>query len=89
MVLCFNLVWEQTAYLMVTDDEVTAKESLSIQLWDSDKTSADDLVGRIKVPLLDLMLKPNTVHERTDKLMGFEGNSIYSSKEENFLDSFE
>ncbi|KAK4703048.1 hypothetical protein P7C70_g3172, partial [Phenoliferia sp. Uapishka_3] len=28
--------------------------------------------GRIKVPLIDLMLEPNTVNERTDKLMGFE-----------------
>lgn len=35
--------------------------------------SADDLVGRIQVPLVDLMLKPNEVHKRTDGLMGFEG----------------
>ena len=29
-------VWEQTAYLIVSDDEIRAKEDLSIQLWDSD-----------------------------------------------------
>ena len=34
--------------------------------------TADDLVGRIKVPLVDLMLEPNKVTERKDKLMGFE-----------------
>lgn len=59
---------------MVTADEVAAKESLSVQLWDSDERSADDLVGRIHVPLIDLMLSPNKVQNRTDKLMGFEGN---------------
>ncbi|SCV68713.1 BQ2448_834 [Microbotryum intermedium] len=67
-----NPVWEQTAFLLVTDDEIRADEKLSVQLWDSDKVSADDLVGRITVPLIDLMLKPNEVHKRSDKLMGYE-----------------
>lgn len=31
-----NPVWEQTAFLLVTDDEVRATEKLSVQLWDSD-----------------------------------------------------
>jgi len=34
--------------------------------------SADDLVGRTNIPVTELMLKPNEVHKRTDKLMGFE-----------------
>ncbi|GAA5923396.1 uncharacterized protein JCM15063_003634 [Sporobolomyces koalae] len=67
-----NPVWEQTTFLLVTDDEVRADEKLSIQLWDSDMISADDLVGRTNVSVTDLMLKPNEVHKRTDKLMGFE-----------------
>ncbi|GAA5879834.1 hypothetical protein JCM8547_005778 [Rhodosporidiobolus lusitaniae] len=67
-----NPVWEQTAFLLVSDDEVRASEKLSIQLWDSDRVSADDLVGRVQVPVQDLMLKPNEVQHRTDKLMGFE-----------------
>ncbi|GAA6056005.1 hypothetical protein JCM3770_002138 [Rhodotorula araucariae] len=67
-----NPVWEQTAFLLVSDDEVRAAEQLSIQLWDSDKVSADDLVGRVNVPITDLMLEPNKTHHRTDKLMGFE-----------------
>lgn len=53
-------------------DEVRAAEKLSIQLWDWDRLSADDLVGRVQVPVHDLMLKPNEMHHRTDKLMGFE-----------------
>lgn len=72
-----NPVWEETAYLLVSDDEVRAQERLSVQLWDSDDMTADDLVGRIQVPLIDLMLEPNKVHERTDTLMGFEGRSLF------------
>ncbi|SGY31845.1 BQ5605_C002g01266 [Microbotryum silenes-dioicae] len=73
-----NPVWEQTAFLLVTDDEIRADEKLSVQLWDSDKLSADDLVGRITVPLIDLMLKPNEVHKRSDKLMGYEDSDSLS-----------
>ncbi|GAA5909086.1 uncharacterized protein JCM6883_002600 [Sporobolomyces salmoneus] len=67
-----NPVWEQTTFLLVTDDEVRADEKLSIQLWDSDMMSADDLVGRTNISVTDLMLEPNKVHKRVDKLMGFE-----------------
>lgn len=65
-------MWEQTAFILVSDDEVRAAEKLSIQLWDWDQLSADDLVGRLNVPLHDLMLKPNEMQHRTDNLMGFE-----------------
>ena len=67
-----NPVWEETFFLLVSDDEVKAQESLSLQLWDSDVRSADDLVGRVSVPLLDLMKAPGELKERKDKLMGFE-----------------
>lgn len=32
-----NPVWEETAVLLVSADEIKAGESLSIQLWDNDK----------------------------------------------------
>ncbi|EPQ58830.1 hypothetical protein GLOTRDRAFT_54343 [Gloeophyllum trabeum ATCC 11539] len=67
-----NPVWEETAFLLVTDDEVKAEESVSATLWDSDKRTADDLVGRVNVPLIELMKNPGTMHSRVDKLQGFE-----------------
>ncbi|EIN09925.1 hypothetical protein PUNSTDRAFT_143315 [Punctularia strigosozonata HHB-11173 SS5] len=67
-----NPVWEETAFLLMTDDEVKAEEELSATLWDSDKRSADDLVGRVTVPLTELLKKPNTMTARQDKLQGFE-----------------
>lgn len=67
-----NPVFEETAFLIVTADEVNSGEDLSVQLWDSDKRSADDLVGRVVVSLKELMKKPNTLSDREDHLSGFE-----------------
>jgi Ca2+-dependent lipid-binding protein len=67
-----NPVWEETAVLLVSSDEVKAKESLSIQLWDNDKYTADDLVGRVHIPLEEIMREPGKVQRRTDELQGFE-----------------
>lgn len=50
-----NPVWEETAFLLVSDDEVKGEEDVSAMLWDSDKRTADDLVGRVTIPLAELM----------------------------------
>ena len=67
-----NPVYEETTALLLTMDEVRAKEDLSAMLWDSDKMSADDLVGRVQIPVEELMRQPNKMLRREDKLMGFE-----------------
>ncbi|KAG8694302.1 hypothetical protein FRC09_009939, partial [Ceratobasidium sp. 395] len=73
-----NPVFEETAALLVTTEEVKAEEDLGIMLWDSDKRSADDLIGRVQVPVKELMSKPNEVVRRTDKLVGFEDATAMS-----------
>lgn len=67
-----NPVWEETAVLLVTEDEVKGEEDLGVMLWDSDKRSADDLVGRVNVPVVELMKDAGRMHRRVDTLKGFE-----------------
>jgi hypothetical protein len=67
-----NPVWEETAFLLVTDDEVKGEELLSATLWDSDKRTADDLVGRVSIPVNELMKEPGAMKKRVDRLQGFE-----------------
>ncbi|KAJ9109924.1 hypothetical protein QFC19_001905 [Naganishia cerealis] len=87
-----NPVWEETAVLLLTMDEIRSKEDLSAMLWDSDKRSAEltaissvyllltrltlrpdsDLVGRIQIPVSELMKNPNQMIRREDSLKGFE-----------------
>ncbi|KAH7097583.1 hypothetical protein BKA62DRAFT_716123 [Auriculariales sp. MPI-PUGE-AT-0066] len=66
-----NPSFEETAFMLLTQNEVDAEEELSAMLWDSDKTS-DDLLGRAKIPVVELMKTPNVMHRREDKLKGFE-----------------
>lgn len=47
--------WNETAYILVGPEEINASERLRVQLWDSDRASADDDLGRIEVDLEQLM----------------------------------
>ncbi|KAL8693346.1 MAG: hypothetical protein Q9218_001825 [Villophora microphyllina] len=48
-------VWNETSFILVSPEELNAAERLRVQLWDSDRASADDDLGRIEVDLKDLM----------------------------------
>ena len=69
--------WHEWAYLLVTPEEVNADEKLRLQLWDSDKHTADDDLGRVEVDLKELMYSPKTknkICDREDRLMGEEAD---------------
>lgn len=70
-----NPVFDETAFMLVTQEEVKADEQLAAMLWDSDKHSADDLIGRVTIPVKELMAQPNKMFDRHDKLAGFEDAS--------------
>ncbi|KAI0884233.1 uncharacterized protein GGS22DRAFT_165175 [Annulohypoxylon maeteangense] len=62
--------WHEWATILVTPEEVNAEEKLRLQLWDSDKWSADDDLGRVEVDLRSLMKSPNKIHDREDRFTG-------------------
>lgn len=68
----------ETLAILVSESERNAKEELSLQLWDSDKRSADDLIGRVSIPVEELMKAENANQwsQRTDKLRGFEDGAF-------------
>ena len=62
-------VWLETAYMLVTPEELNVDERLRVQLWDSDRFTADDDLGRIEVDLKNLMKNEQTngrMHKRCD-----------------------
>ncbi|CAO1613689.1 unnamed protein product [Parajaminaea phylloscopi] len=68
-----NPNWNEGVPILVTRDDVRGNEELSVQLWDSDQRTADDIVGRVRaIPLSELIKRPNQLQERSDKLAGFE-----------------
>ncbi|KAI0378225.1 hypothetical protein F5Y04DRAFT_165370 [Hypomontagnella monticulosa] len=62
--------WHEWASILVTPEEVNAEEKLRLQLWDSDKWSADDDLGRVEIDLKTLMKSPNKFHDREDRFTG-------------------
>ena len=69
-------VWDETAFVLVAAEELNAEERLRIQLWDSDRTSADDDLGRIEVDLKELMHNPKSnckMWDRSDGFLALEG----------------
>lgn len=70
-------VWEETAFILVGPEELNAGERLRVQLWDSDRGSADDDLGRVEVDLKELMQSSQSngkIWDRHDGLQALEGD---------------
>ncbi|KAF2876244.1 meiotically up-regulated gene 190 protein [Massariosphaeria phaeospora] len=52
--------WNETCFILVTPDELNVDEKLRIQIWDSDRTTADDDLGRVEMDLKKLMKDSET-----------------------------
>ena len=68
-------IWDETAFVLVGPEEVNAEERLRVQLWDSDRTSADDDLGRIEVDLKEIMHDSRSngrVWDREDKFTAMD-----------------
>ena len=75
--------FEEHCILLVGTEELNAQERLRIQLWDSDRTSADDDLGRIEVGLDELMQDENSkgkMWSREDTFVGLDGDSSMPGK---------
>ncbi|BFZ53723.1 hypothetical protein PYCC9005_000753 [Savitreella phatthalungensis] len=63
-------VWEETCFLPILPGSVKAAERVRINLWDSDRLTADDHVGRVEVDLTTLVLNPGKLERRRDHIVG-------------------
>ncbi len=76
-------VWEETAFILVAAEELNAEERLRVQLWDSDRSSADDDLGRIEVEVKELMHNPASyckMWERSDGFLALDGKEKVPGK---------
>ncbi|KAF5667621.1 transmembrane transporter [Fusarium heterosporum] len=70
-----NPVFEETAGLLVTADILKADEQLSVELWDSDRSSADDVVGKVELSIQKLIQHPGKMFPQVSKLRGVKAES--------------
>ncbi|KAH7356876.1 hypothetical protein BKA65DRAFT_592425 [Rhexocercosporidium sp. MPI-PUGE-AT-0058] len=65
-----NPVWEESCALLVTPDLIKADEQLSIELWDSDRATADDVVGKVELSMQKMIQHPGKMYPQVSKLRG-------------------
>ncbi|KAI0137408.1 hypothetical protein BJ170DRAFT_699423 [Xylariales sp. AK1849] len=70
-----NPVFEESCALMVTADLIKVDEQLSMELWDSDRSSADDVVGKVELSLQQLIQHPGKMYAQTSRLKGVKAES--------------
>lgn len=70
-----NPVFEETAGLLVTSDLLKADEQLSVELWDSDRSSADDVVGKVELSIQKLIQHPGKMFPQISRLAGVKAES--------------
>ena len=70
-----NPVWEETAALLVTPELIKADEQLSVELWDSDRSTADDIVGKVELSMQKMIQHPGKMYPQVSKLSGLEADS--------------
>jgi hypothetical protein len=63
--------WDETCFLLVTPDELNIDERLRVQLWDSDRFTADDDLGRIEVSLKEIMESDESNGRMSHRADGF------------------
>ncbi|KAM6519922.1 hypothetical protein FALCPG4_013496 [Fusarium falciforme] len=70
-----NPVFEESCGLLVTSDLLIADEQLSVELWDSDRSSADDVVGKVELSIQKLIQHPGKMFPQVSKLRGVKAES--------------
>jgi len=61
--------------LLVDPEYIKADEQLSVELWDSDRSSADDIVGKVELSMQKMIQHPGKMYPQVSKLSGLEADS--------------
>lgn len=70
-----NPIWEESCAILVTPEVIKADEKLSIELWDSDRHTADDIVGKVEISMQKMIQHPGKMFPQVSKLAGMDEGS--------------
>jgi Ca2+-dependent lipid-binding protein len=70
-----NPVLEETCALLITPDLIKADEQLSMELWDSDRSASDSVVGKVELSMQKLIQHPGKIYPQIFKLRGMDEGS--------------
>ncbi|EEB09232.1 C2 domain-containing protein [Schizosaccharomyces japonicus yFS275] len=72
--------WNEFAYILIFPEHIKAAEKVAMELWDSDRFTADDVVGRTKLDIIPLVQNAGTIYEREDGLVGLDEDTKLPGK---------
>lgn len=75
-----NPIYSEACALLVNADIIKADEQLSLELWDSDRSSADDVVGKVELSIQKLIQHPGKMFPQISKLKGVRAGSSMPGK---------
>ncbi|CEL56149.1 Meiotically up-regulated gene 190 protein OS=Schizosaccharomyces pombe (strain 972 / ATCC 24843) GN=mug190 PE=1 SV=1 [Rhizoctonia solani AG-1 IB] len=67
-------VWEETTIALVGPDAIAVREKLSLQLWDSDRFTADDVLGTVDIDIATLIHRKNQSFRSIEPITKGEGS---------------
>lgn len=70
-----NPIWEETCAVLVTPDLIKVDEQLSMELWDSDRSTSDDVVGKVELSMQKMIQHPGKMYPQVSKLQGMDADS--------------
>lgn len=70
-----NPVWNESAALLVTPELIKANEQLSVELWDSDRNTADDIVGKVEISIQKMIQHPGKMYPMVSSLQGLHAGT--------------
>ena len=70
-----NPVWEETCALLITPELIKADEQLSMELWDSDRSTSDDVLGKAELSMQKMIQHPGNMYPQVSKLRGTDEGS--------------
>ena len=70
-----NPIFEESLALLVTPELIQANENLSVELWDSDRHSADDIVGKVELSIQKMIQHPGKMFPQVSRLAGMDAGS--------------
>lgn len=70
-----NPIFSECCALPITAEVIKADEQLSLELWDSDRSSADDVVGKVELSIQKLIQHPGKMFPQVSQLKGVKAES--------------
>ncbi|RKF82781.1 Meiotically up-regulated gene 190 protein [Golovinomyces cichoracearum] len=63
-----NPIWEESCAILINPDLIKVDEQVSLELWDCDRSTSDDLIGKLELSLQKIIQHPRKMYPQVSNL---------------------